>query len=250
MKPSPTNPSELQLTGLAPLIAFGAHPDDVEFACGGVLVLEARAGRKVHIVVCSKGESATRGTPAQRAAEAQAAAEILGATLKFIELDGDAHLEPRVKHALAIASILRKSKPGIVLAPSVVSDQHPDHAALGALVRQAARLARFGGIAELKDLPPHAIQQLLFYAISPGAEPVGTGRILVDVSAPEILDAWTRSMNAHASQTSHLNYVELQLTRARMLGLAAGIGHAIPLFPNDSIVVESLTAVSRGARAF
>jgi len=249
MKPS-QNPQSERVPALAPLVAFGAHPDDVEFACGGVLALESRAGRAVHIVVCSKGESGTRGTPAQRTAEAEAGAKILGATLQFLTFDGDAHLERRVEHAIQIARVLRAVRPEIVLAPSVVADQHPDHAALGELVRQAARLARYGGVQELKDLPPHAISQLFFYALSPGAESIGTVRILVDVSAPEILDTWTRAMNAHGTQTSHLNYVELQLTRARMLGLSAGIGHAIPLYANDAIVVDSLAPISRGARAF
>lgn len=243
MKPSPIKPSEL-----APLVAFGAHPDDVEFACGGVLALEARAGRPVHIVVCSRGECATRGTPEQRTAEAQEGARILGATLEFLELDGDAHLECRVAHAVKIAKVLRAVKPAIVLAPSVVPDQHPDHATLGELVRQSTRLARYGGMAELKELQPHTISQFLFYAISPSAEPIGAGRVLVDVSG--VLEIWTRAMNAHASQTAHLDYVELQLTRARMLGLTAGVGHAIPLFANDAVVVNSLQPVSRGARAF
>ncbi|MBN8597899.1 MAG: PIG-L family deacetylase [Planctomycetes bacterium] len=245
MKPSQNQPSEP-----GSLIAFGAHPDDIEFACGGVIALESRAGRACHFVVCSRGEAATRGTPDQRTAEAQAGAKILGAALRFLTLDGDAHLEHRVPHAIAIARVLRELKPSIVLAPSTARDQHPDHAALGELVRHAARLARYGGVPELSDLPPHAINQLLFYAVTPGAEPIGHGRILVDVSDPAVLDAWTRSMNAHGSQTSHLRYVELQLSRARTLGLVAGVEHAIPLFPNDSIVVNSLHPVARGARAF
>lgn len=249
MKPS-QNPQSESSHAPAPLVAFGAHPDDVEFACGGVLALETRTGRPVYIIVCSKGEASTKGSPEQRTAEAEAGAKILGATLEFLTLDGDAHLERRIEHAIKIARVLRTIKPAIVLAPSTVLDQHPDHAALGDLVRQAARLARYGGLAELKDLPPHAIKQLFFYALSPGAEPTGSGRILVDVSEPEIMDTWKRAMNAHATQTSYLNYVELQLTRARMFGLTAGIGHAIPLFPNDSIVVDSLEPISRGVRSF
>jgi hypothetical protein len=46
------------------------------------------------------------------------------------------------------------------------------------------------------------------------------------------------------------NYVELQLTRARLYGLRAGIGHAMALFPNDPLVLDSLAPVSRGARRF
>ena len=57
-------------------------------------------------------------------------------------------------------------------------------------------------------------------------------------------------MKAHATQTNALSYVELQLTRARLRGLRAGVGHAIALFPNEPVVVESLAQLGRGARAF
>ena len=57
-------------------------------------------------------------------------------------------------------------------------------------------------------------------------------------------------MKAHASQVSARNYIELQLTRARLLGARAGIGHAIALFPNEPLVFESLAQMGRGARRF
>ncbi|HEY4953231.1 MAG TPA: PIG-L family deacetylase, partial [Verrucomicrobiae bacterium] len=38
------------------LLAFGAHPDDIEFGCGGVMAREAQAGRPIHFVICSRGE--------------------------------------------------------------------------------------------------------------------------------------------------------------------------------------------------
>ena len=66
------------------------------------------------------------------------AAALLGATIEFIELDGDAHLEVRAAHAIKLAGIIRRVRPGIVLAPSLVENQHPDHARLGQLVRDAA----------------------------------------------------------------------------------------------------------------
>jgi len=147
MKPGPNFPPEA-----APLLAFGAHPDDVEFGCGGVVANETATGRPAHLVVCSRGESATHGTPAQRTAEAERAAALLGATLEWLELDGDAHLEIRAAHALKLAEVIRRLRPAIVLAPSLVENQHPDHARLGRLVRDAARLARYGGIAELRAL--------------------------------------------------------------------------------------------------
>ena len=233
-----------------PLLTFGAHPDDIEFGCGGVVARETRAGRIAHFVVCSRGEASSHGTPAQRIAEAKKSAALLGATVEFLVLDGDARLEVRVAHAIKLARILRRVRPGIVLAPSLEENQHPDHARLGHLVRDAARLARYGGLEELRALPPHAIDQLLFYAVTPEAEPPGAMPVLIDVSAPEIIAAWTAAMEVHASQAQTRNYVELQLTRARLRGLRAGIGHAIALFPNDPLVLDSLAQVSRSARRF
>jgi N-acetylglucosamine malate deacetylase 1 len=57
-------------------------------------------------------------------------------------------------------------------------------------------------------------------------------------------------MKAHDTQTSALSYVELQLTRARLRGLRAGVGHALALFPNEPLLVESLAQLGCGARAF
>ncbi len=244
MRPGP-NSTELQK-----LLAFGAHPDDIEFGCGGVIARETTAGREAHLVVCSRGESATHGTPGERTAEAARAAALLGASLEFVELDPDAHLEVRVPHALKLAAVLRRVRPGVVLAPSLAPNQHPDHPRLGQLVRDAARLARYGGVAELSGLPPHSIEQLFFYAVTPEAEPLDLARILVDVSTPGLVASWTAAMEAHVSQAQTQNYVEMQLTRARLNGLRAGVGYAIPLFPNYPLVLNSLAQIGKSARQF
>jgi LmbE family N-acetylglucosaminyl deacetylase len=249
MKPSLNSPER------PPLLAFGAHPDDIEFGCGGIIALETRpggrvAGRRAHFVVCSRGEAGTHGTPKQRTAEAKKAAAILGATIEFLELDGDAHLEIRAAHALKLASVIRHVRPGVVLSPSLEGNQHPDHARLGQLVRDAARLARYGGLKELRGREPHAIEQLFFYAVTPEAEPRDVTPVLIDISSPEIIATWKAAMEAHASQTSARNYVELQLTRARLLGARAGIEFASALWANDPLVLTSLAQAGRGNRRF
>jgi LmbE family N-acetylglucosaminyl deacetylase len=246
MKPTPTAQNEP--APLPPLLAFGAHPDDIEFGCGGVIAVETNAGRAAHLVVCSKGEAASHGTPQQRVEESQRAAALLGAAVEFIELDGDAHLEYRVSHAIALAAVIRRIRPGIVLAPTTVENQHPDHAKLGQLVRDACRLARYGGIEELRDTPAHVIEQLLFYAVTTDAEPVGITPVLVDVSPSPVLEAWRAAMEAHASQAATRPYVEFQLARARVNGLRAGVEHAIALFPSDPFLLDSLAQLGRGAR--
>jgi N-acetylglucosamine malate deacetylase 1 len=245
MKPGPNSPLKP-----APLLVFGAHPDDIEFGCGGIVAVETRAGRPVHCVVCSRGEAATHGTPEQRTLEAETAAAGLGATLEWLELDGDAHLEHRAAHAIHLAGIIRRRQPGLVLAPSLVANQHPDHARLGTLVRDAARLARYGGMAELRAHPPHAIAGLFYYAVTPEAEPRDITPVLVDVSDPETMALWTAAMNSHASQTSARQYVELQLTRARLHGLRAGLEYAVPVYPNDPLVLTTLSQLGGSARRF
>ena len=234
----------------SPLLAFGAHPDDIEFGCGGIIARETGAGRKAHFVICSRGESATHGTPAERTVEARKAAAILGATVEFIELDGDAGLEVKASHAIKLAAIIRKVRPGVVLAPSLVENQHPDHPRLGRLVRDAARLARYGGLKKLKANAPHSIGPLFFYVVTPEAEPAGDLPLLMDISSPEVIAAWTASMEAHGSQLRTRNYVELQLARARVLGLRAGVEYAQSLYAHDALIFDSLAPLTRAARRF
>ncbi len=232
------------------LLVFGAHPDDIEFGCGAVIAGETQGGATAHFVICSRGEAASHGTPAQRSQEARKAAQALGATVEFLDLGGDAHFDLRASHAIALAAIIRRVRPATVLAPSVVENQHPDHAKLGRMVRDAARVARYGGVKELRRAAPHAIAQLFFYAVTPEAEPTDLGRVVIDVSSPAVISAWTASMAAHASQMKTRNYVELQLTRARLNGLRAGVEHGIPLFPSDGLLFGSLAAAGRGARRY
>jgi len=245
MKPTATPPAEP-----GPLLAFGAHPDDIEFGCGAIVAREVRAGRPAHLVVCSRGESGSNGTPAQRAAEARKAARILGAGVEFVLLDGDGALAPSPAHALRLAAVIRRMRPAVILAPTLTGNQHPDHPALGRIVRDAARLARYGGLRKLRAKTAHAIGSLLYYAITPEAEPAGIPPLIIDVTGPGIIATWTAAMQAHASQLGTRNYAELQLARARVLGLRSGTGHAQALYSEDPLIFESLEPLARAARRY
>ena len=125
----------------ARILAVGAHPDDIEFACGGILLAEAARGSEIFLCVCSRGEAGTNGTPNERQAEARAAAKILGAELVFLDLGGDSHLEPSNANALALALHIRVVRPDVLLSSVTSPDQHPDHAVIGQ--RRDRRVARF-----------------------------------------------------------------------------------------------------------
>ncbi len=236
--------------GCGTILAIGAHPDDIEFGVGGVIAREAAEGRTARFLVCSRGEAGTHGTPAERELEARRAAGLLSASLEFLDLGGDCHLEDSLAVRLALAAAIRRWRPGTVLAPTPVANQHPDHFRIGCAVREAARLARYGGLAELAPAAPHAIARLLFYAIGPEGEPPGEVPLLVDVSDPGVVAAWTAAMQAHATQARSRDYVELQLLRSRLAGARAGVAHAQALYASDPLLFPSLAALGPGARRF
>lgn len=238
------SPSEL-----APLLAIGAHPDDIEFGAGGVIAAEVRRGRPVHLVIGSRGESGTHGTPELRTQEAEAAAAKLGATLEWIDLGGDANIENTRAGARTLAAIIRRIRPEIVLTLTIVEDQHPDHAAVGRMTRDAARLARYGGLAALQDQPRHAIRHLLYYAVTPDAAPRDRQPLLYALSEEDVA-LWREAMAAHASQMQTRDYAALQITRASLLGQNAGGTHAIALYPNDPLIISHLDVLGAGSRHF
>ena len=148
------------------ILAVGAHPDDVEFGCAPVLMLESQAGHEVRILVASRGEAASSGSPEEREAESREAARLMGATVGFVDLGGDCRIAYNPQASLSLAREMRMFRPQIVLAPLTEENQHPEHAAVGKAVRDGVRLARYGGLAELRDLEPHRVESLYFYCIT------------------------------------------------------------------------------------
>jgi len=228
------------------ILAIGAHPDDVEFGCAPILIQEVQNGSHVRIVVLTKGEAATAGTPAGRVEEAQAAAAIIGAEVGFLELGGDCHLESNAASSLAVAAEIRRFRPDIVLAPHPAENQHPDHAAAGRMARDAARLARYGGLQDLIDLPRHPISSLYFYSITGTFDP--RPDLIIDVSAAQ--EKWDAVIACHQSQMLTRAYPDLVGSRARMLGLAIGTSAAVGLWANDPIRLRLLSDVTLSSRTF
>jgi LmbE family N-acetylglucosaminyl deacetylase len=220
------------------ILGIGAHPDDLEFGCGGVLLAEAARGSEISLCICSRGEAGSNGTSNEREAEARSAAQILGAKIDFLEMGGDAHLEICAVNNIAIARQIRGARPDVLLSPVASSDQHPDHIVVSHLCRNAVRLARYGGLAELRDLSPHRIGRHLEYAITPNAESgQEQGTIRVDIS--EYFARWVELMECHQTQLRTRRYIELQTARARLLGLESGIEYAQALYVPNAFLIKN-----------
>ena len=122
------------------ILAFGAHPDDVELGCGGTIAKEIALGKKVGIVDLTRGELGTRGSAAIRDNEATKAAKILGVTVRENLNMRDGFFMNDEEHQLAIIRILRKYKPEIVLC-NAIDDRHIDHGKGSNLVSDACFLS-------------------------------------------------------------------------------------------------------------
>lgn len=231
------------------LLAVGAHPDDIEFGCGGILLAEAARGGELALCVCSRGEAGSNGTPDEREAEARSAADFLGASIEFLELGGDGHLEVAVPHSIVIARQIRLIRPDILLAPVGSIDQHPDHAVVSQLCRNAARLARYGGMGELSDLPAHAIKHHLEYAITRDVDS-RRGQPTIRVDIGEHFGRWIELMECHKTQLRTRRYIELQKARARLLGVEAGVEYSQALYATDDILLQSLAELPASVRLF
>ncbi|MFN5629529.1 MAG: bacillithiol biosynthesis deacetylase BshB1 [Bacteroidota bacterium] len=118
------------------ILAFGAHPDDIELSCSGTILKAIHQGKKAGVVDLSKGELGTRGTAETRAIEAANASAILGLSAREnLEIE-DGFMEYNKINLAKIISVIRKYQPEIVLCNSI-SDRHPDHGNASKLVSEA-----------------------------------------------------------------------------------------------------------------
>nr|XP_061808118.1 N-acetyl-alpha-D-glucosaminyl L-malate deacetylase 1-like [Nerophis lumbriciformis] len=174
------------------VLAIGAHPDDVELACGGTVATLVEEGRRVAILHLTRGEMGTRGTAEERQHEAEAAAEALGVTeLAFLDC-GDGGLRRGPAEEDALIAELRRLRPELVLGPTP-ADRHPDHGRAHRLVTDACFYA---GLRRRGVGRPHRPAAVFAYMQHDAFEP----SFVVDVSR-----VWLRKLAALAAYGSQLH---------------------------------------------
>lgn len=118
------------------ILAFAAHPDDVELSCAGTLIKYIKQGKKVGIVDLSRGELGTRGSAEIRKSEYEIASKILGVHVRENMNFEDGFFTYNKEYLLRLIEIIRKYQPQIVLA-NAPDDRHPDHGRASKLVSDA-----------------------------------------------------------------------------------------------------------------
>jgi bacillithiol biosynthesis deacetylase BshB1 len=122
------------------LLAFGAHPDDVEISCAGTIAKEISLGKKIGIIDLTHGELGTRGSATIRDKEAKNAADILGVSVRENLNFRDGFFINDEKHQIEIIKMIRKYQPQIVLC-NAIDDRHIDHGKGSKLVSDACFLS-------------------------------------------------------------------------------------------------------------
>jgi bacillithiol biosynthesis deacetylase BshB1 len=134
------------------ILAIAAHRDDVELTCGGTLIKAAKRGQRTAIVDLTQGEMGTRGSAQLRAEEASRAAEVLGVSARETLGLPDAGIENTPATREALARVIRRFRPRVVIAPAA-EGRHPDHRVTAGLVRDACFVAGLAKIAP--EVPKH-----------------------------------------------------------------------------------------------
>ncbi len=135
------------------ILAFGAHPDDVELGAGGTLLKHASMGHKTGIVDLTRGELGTRGSAELRKQEAANAAKILGISARENLGFADGFFVNDKEHQLEVVKMIRKYQPELVIA-NAPHDRHPDHGRGSELVKQACFLAGLKNVETILDGNP------------------------------------------------------------------------------------------------
>src|SRR3989442_10952632 len=151
------------------VIAIGAHPDDVEIACGGTLARLAKLGYRVAIVDLTDGEPTPRSPgPEVRLAEARRAAEILGVPHRETLTLPNRRLFDSFETRVALAQVIRRLRPRVVLGlagKTVLAS--PDHYQAMLITDAAVFYARLTKWDEYFDgLPPHSVASQVYFTLA------------------------------------------------------------------------------------
>ncbi|MFT5780246.1 MAG: bacillithiol biosynthesis deacetylase BshB1 [Crocinitomicaceae bacterium] len=230
------------------ILAFAAHPDDVELSASGTLMKHIADGKKVGIVDLTQGDLGSRGSIETRYEEAASASDIMGIHARANLKMADGFFEITEANKRLIVEQIRRFQPEIVLA-NAVSDRHPDHGRGSQLVSEACFLAglrkvetEWEGVAQEAFRPKAVYHYIQDYYIRPD--------FVVDVT--EFVDRKLQTIEAFKSQFFDAKSTEPEtpisgegftdFIKARMMefGRPIGVKYAEGFTVERFIGVESL----------
>jgi bacillithiol biosynthesis deacetylase BshB1 len=231
------------------ILAFGAHPDDVELSCAGTIAKEIADGKKIGIVDLTRGELGTRGSAEIRDREAKQAASRLGVVCRENLGFRDGFFINDEQHQIAVIEMIRNYKPKIVLC-NAQSDRHIDHGRAAALVHDACFLSGLRKIETTFKGKPQEVWRpnQVYHYMQWNNDPCD---FVVDVS--DFMDQKMEVILAYSSQFYHKNATEPETpissqqfldsikNRAADLGRIIGVSYAEGFTTNRQLAVSQIS---------
>ena len=230
------------------ILAFGAHPDDVELGCGGTIAKEIANGKKIGIIDLTRGELGTRGDSQTRDKESSDASKILGLEIRENLGFRDGFFINDEIHQLEIIKIIRKYKPEIVLC-NAQDDRHIDHPKGAELVSDSCFLSglrkiitELNGYNQTEWRPKNVYHYIQWKNSSPD--------FLIDISG--FIEKKLQAIQAYSSQffdpnsnepetlISNKNFISNVINRSADLGRLINVEHAEGFTSKKSIGINRL----------
>lgn len=237
------------------VLFVGAHPDDAEFAAGGVARRYSMAGHRVKFLVLTNGDAGhheDRGpTLVERRRREQWAASSLAGVEYQILNHHDGRLEPTLAIREEVIAIVRAMAPDLILTHRP-NDYHPDHRAASLLVQDASYLLTVPSIVPREPHMRH--MPAIAYLHDHFTKPLPFEPDVV-VSIDETIDDKIAMLDCHGSQfyewLPHNRGIEAEVPvgqdeRREWLGKAVK-ARAAATAEEFRIVLEVLYGAERGA---
>jgi bacillithiol biosynthesis deacetylase BshB1 len=231
------------------ILAFGAHPDDVELGCGATIAKEISLGKKVGVVDLTRGELGTRGSAGLRDQEAANAAKILGVSVRENLRFADGFFVNDKEHQLEIIKMIRKYQPEIVLC-NAIDDRHIDHSKGSELVSDACFLS---GLKKIETVieegqqdqwrPKQVYHYIQWKNIEPDFVVDVTGFVDKKITAVLAYSSQFYDPNSKEPETpiTSKNFIDSINYRAKDLGRLIGVECAEGFTTERYVAVENLS---------
>lgn len=230
------------------ILAFGAHPDDVELGCGGTVAKEVSNGKKVGIIDLTRGELGTRGSVDLRDQESKLASNILGLELRENLNFKDGFFQNNESNQIEIIKVIRKYRPEIVLC-NAEDDRHIDHPKAAELVSNACFLSGLRKI-ETSDngknqkewRPKNVYHYIQWKNSSPDFLVDISGFISIKLEAIKAYSSQFYDPNSNEPETpiSSKNFIDNVINRSADLGRLINVEHAEGFTSKKSLGINTL----------
>ena len=225
------------------ILAFGAHPDDIELACSGTIIKHLKNGLKIGIIDLSRGELGTRGTVNTRNQETINSTKVLGVQLRENMDFKDGLFENNEQNKIALIKKIREYRPEVVLT-NAANDRHPDHGRSSDLTLDSCFLSGLEKIETNQKVwrPKHIYHYIQFNTILPDFVIDITEEM--DKKLESVLCYKTQFYNPESKESETIisseDFLESVKYRARDLGRQSDCKYAEGFVSNQTLKINSL----------